>query len=384
MSLNETIQITKVLILSCVFYCQTSCVASESRETEINFESDGVALSGTLFIPDNPFAAVVFVHGSGAQTRNIQLASVLSNYGIAAFVYDKRGVGKSGGTFRDNYEELSQPQIELLAKDASAAVNTIVSLDNIKDLPVGLIGISQAGWIIPISASENESISFMGIWSGPICSTFEEDIFSSYTHDQEWEPIPSYQEAKLFSEIYYQDKGLGEKPVNSVPYLKELVIPGLWIFGANDGSIPIDLSIENLKMLRVEYQKAYDYITFSGEGHNNIPGTITTMVEWIRKNSGTRNEIEGSRIPFENYTGTYKSQGMDSSAPPEITVKIDEKQLFLELGDASYSLKHTGENRFLLFIDGDGYHVIRFDTSRNLLVVDDFNRYDRLVGRTNH
>src|SRR6056297_566209 len=64
---------------------------------EIEFYSDDIKLSGTLYLPetDGPFPALVFVHGSGAETRDNSAYSAkwLSSLGYAVLTYDKRGTG---------------------------------------------------------------------------------------------------------------------------------------------------------------------------------------------------------------------------------------------------------------------------------------------------
>jgi pimeloyl-ACP methyl ester carboxylesterase len=64
--------------------------------------------------------------------------------------------------------------------------------------------------------------------------------------------------------------------------LAKLEIPGLWIFGEDDGSVPVDLSIRRLKKLRNSGHR-YDYVLFSGLGHNNMPETFTTVTDWIKR-----------------------------------------------------------------------------------------------------
>ena len=64
--------------------------------------------------------------------------------------------------------------------------------------------------------------------------------------------------------------------------LKKLSIPGLWPFSDHDGSIPVGLSIERLQALRRDGHP-YDYVLFSGLGHNNMDGTFATAVDWIKR-----------------------------------------------------------------------------------------------------
>jgi len=54
------------------------------------------------------------------------------------------------------------------------------------------------------------------------------------------------------------------------------------LFSDNDGSIPVDLSIERLQSLRKNGHR-YDYVLFSGLGHNNMGPTFATAVEWIKR-----------------------------------------------------------------------------------------------------
>jgi alpha-beta hydrolase superfamily lysophospholipase len=163
-------RLIKLLVFAFILLLQIRCTAFKSQEKEITFESQGTQFSGTLCIPKKPQAAVVFVHGSGAQTRNILLARRFVKNGIAAFVYDKRGIGKSGGNYQDNFDSLTKSNIELLAKDASSAVEAIIKHKEIRDVPIGMVGIRQAGWIIPLAAQNNSKVAFIGLWSGPVCS----------------------------------------------------------------------------------------------------------------------------------------------------------------------------------------------------------------------
>jgi len=75
--------------------------------------------------------------------------------------------------------------------------------------------------------------------------------------------------------------GVDTDPATS---LAGLSMPGLWIFSDNDASIPVDLSLERLKDLQSAGHR-YDYVLFSGLGHNNMDGTFATATDWIRRMS---------------------------------------------------------------------------------------------------
>jgi pimeloyl-ACP methyl ester carboxylesterase len=248
----------------------------------IEFTSHADQLSGSIVFPVGEIhAAVVFVHGSGKQERNLPLAERFASDGIAALVYDKRGVGRSGGDYESN-QSVSEKNIELLADDSIAALKFLRGHQRTRDLPVGLAGISQAGWIIPLAAERSGLADFLILWSGPVCKVSEEDIFSKYTTDLDGNRVPSYREAlESRTEEYVWPAFLG-KDSDPSDSLSTLRIPGLWIFGENDGSVPVDLSIRRLKRLQHSGHR-YDYALFSGLGHNNMPETFPTAMAWIKR-----------------------------------------------------------------------------------------------------
>jgi uncharacterized protein len=260
------------------------CAPAFPAVEDISFTSHGATLSGSLVLPeDQPIrAAVVFIHGSGKQTRNLDLGRRFADAGIAALVYDKRGAGKSGGEY-EGQQSVSGQNISLLADDAVAALNALARHPSMKGVSPGLAGISQAGWIAPLAAQRSQGVAkFLLLWSGPVCKVSEEDIYSIYTRDQDARTVPTYAQALGSRKVKYlwpDFLGVDTDPVTSLAVLS---IPGFWIFSDNDASIPVDLSIERLKVLRADGRR-YDYVLFSGLGHNNMDGTFATAMDWIRR-----------------------------------------------------------------------------------------------------
>jgi pimeloyl-ACP methyl ester carboxylesterase len=250
---------------------------------DVEFVSHGVTLSGSIVFPaaGKIHAAVVFVHGSGRQTRSLKWAERFAAEGIAALVYDKRGVGKSGGEY-EGTQNVSERNLALLADDAVAGVRRLSAHSALKGAPVGLAGISQAGWIAPLAAERSDLAKFLILWSGPVCKVSEEDIFSKHTADADGRTAPTYVEAlRARKEPYVWPDFMG-KDTDPSESLARLSIPGLWIFSDNDRSIPVDLSLERLKALRTGGHQ-YDYALFSGLGHNNMDRTFSVATDWIRQ-----------------------------------------------------------------------------------------------------
>ncbi len=186
----------KLIFLLFLMFYGISTFGADYKIENVEFISHGQTLSGSIVFPigSKPHSAVVFVHGSGEQTRNMQWADSFAKQGIAALVYDKRGVGKSGGKYEGG-QSVSEQNIALLADDAIAALKVLAKHPTLKAIPLGLTGISQAGWIVPVAAEKTNLIKFIVLWSGPVCKVSEEDIYSIYTGDHDGKRVPSYDEA---------------------------------------------------------------------------------------------------------------------------------------------------------------------------------------------
>jgi pimeloyl-ACP methyl ester carboxylesterase len=236
---------------------------------EIKFVSQGVSLAGTVFTPNNVQAAVVLVHGSGQEKRMINFATILSNNGIAVLTYDKRGVGESAGVYAGpevGTNNVDFSNLHLLSLDASAAVNTLSKSLSNNQIPIGLIGGSQAGWIIPLAAEKNKKVKFMTIFSGALITVKEQLRFQFYTDgDKKFWDAHSEEDAR--KHVFNDPDRYEFIDTNPYDILSKLSIPGLWIFGGKDIQVPVKLSIEYLDKLKSK-GKHYEYKLFPDLGHN--------------------------------------------------------------------------------------------------------------------
>ncbi len=268
-----------ILWLGLISFVPAANAAPEAQE--VYFESHGATLSGSIVLPEGPIhAAVVFIHGSGKQERSLHWARRFAEAGIAALVYDKRGVGKSGGRY-EGTQSVSEKNLLLLADDASSAVTRLAGDPALKGVRLGLAGISQAGWIAPLAARRNPAVKFLVSWSGPVCKVSEEDIYSKFTSDEGATAPPYAAALRARTQEYIWPHFLG-RDTDAAEDLAKLSIPGLWIFSDNDSSVPVDLSIAKLQQLRARGHR-YDHVLFSGLGHDNMDQTFTVATEWIRR-----------------------------------------------------------------------------------------------------
>ena len=154
-------------------------------EEEVSFDSDGLALKGTLTLPhaattDAPVAAVVLVHGSGPQTRDTpirgqlgmgfpskidvfkDLAQALGRADFAVIRYDKRSCGPFNGCAQNGYPEPDETITEhQFVEDAIAARDFLASKETINADHIYYIGHSQGGSLATEALTKAE-------WGGAI------------------------------------------------------------------------------------------------------------------------------------------------------------------------------------------------------------------------
>ncbi|MDF5690421.1 alpha/beta hydrolase family protein [Aquirufa aurantiipilula] len=257
---------------------------------DIKFESQGITLAGSILLPKNPFAAVVIVHGSDPVKREMEFAKRLTKAGIAVLTYDKRGVGESGGIYVGpsvGTNNIDTTNLNLLSQDANSAVNTFRNYLKGKKMPIGLVGFSQAGWIIPIAASKDPKIAYMVLFSCPTISTLEQLRFQFYTNGNNhfWE---NHTEEDARDHIKNDPDRYQFVTTDPKATLNTLSIPGLWLFGEKDIQIPVKLCIEQLNTFKVQ-GKPFEYTLFSKLGHNTVSDQDTApfdiSIQWIKQKS---------------------------------------------------------------------------------------------------
>lgn len=141
------------------------------RVEDLVFESRGSSLTGNLYLPagKGPHPAIVLHQGSEHESWKDHCSSgyLFAAHGVAALCYDKRGVGKSEGTFTMDFHEL--------AADMGAAVERLKRHEAIDAARVGVGGYSQGGWIGPLTASQREDVRFVLVGFGLADSPLDED-----------------------------------------------------------------------------------------------------------------------------------------------------------------------------------------------------------------
>lgn len=146
------------LIINFLFFLSFSLNAEE----RLVFEHQEDTLAG-VYLPqlnhEKAKAVILFVHGDGPLTYDAEgyyelVWQPLRQLGYAIFSWDKAGVGSSSGNW------LNQSMLDRQS-EVNAAIQFIQSQYGYTKETTGLLGFSQAGWVLPVIAAQSNDIGFM-------------------------------------------------------------------------------------------------------------------------------------------------------------------------------------------------------------------------------
>lgn len=240
---------------------------SELTYSEISFENshEGIQLAGMLFLPegDGPFPTAIIIHGSGTSNRNnawyLSVAKHLQDNGIAVLLPDKRGSEKSEG-------EWVGASFEELATDTLSAIEFVKDQQLFEYSKIGLIGMSQGGWIAPIVATQTDDVSFVVSMVGAAVTTDEQLLYEEtnniapYTYTFIARLIAPITTNNL-KQLEHVSAYMGFDPI---PYWKNVQVPVFFAFGGNDKNVPVDASLEQLRENNLNH---FEVKTYADGGH---------------------------------------------------------------------------------------------------------------------
>ncbi|HEY7161181.1 MAG TPA: alpha/beta fold hydrolase, partial [Acidobacteriota bacterium] len=308
---------------------------SSYKDEEVTFKNGDIQLSGWLVIPSSkgPHPAVVLVHGSGPVTRDFYgpLSYILAHNGIAVLSYDKRGIGKSTGHWLDQ-------SFEDLASDVLAAFNFLKTRKEIQPEKIGLFGISQGGWIVPLAAGQSKDVAFTILISAAGVTPAEQTLMSTEAEmraknlpEEQIKPVVMETKAQIDSlnseesrkefeaqveklksegnQTLLNSSGL-ENPrfllfyrrimnFQTIPNLQKLNCPVLVIYGDKDRVVPVQGNREKLEK-GLEKNRDTTFMVFPDGDHallltktgssqdffysnQFVPGFFQLMIDWIQQ-----------------------------------------------------------------------------------------------------
>ena len=239
--------------------CSSSALGPSATTEEGFFFSGTIRLSYALDIPvagSTPYPLVVFGHDSGPNTKNEEKdwARRLVENGVAVFRFDKRGVGDSDGVYRRGFVDP-----ELVSGDLVAAVDFVFQDTRVDQNRIGLMGSSQAGWIIPMAAALSERVAFTIILSGPAVTNGQHNFWDEIADDKN---LTISQLSAMLAEF--------ELPAGDFdprPFIEEMTAPGLWLLGDQDRIIPARESAQIVREVAEEFGRPFTVVIYPDTGH---------------------------------------------------------------------------------------------------------------------
>ncbi len=249
---------------------------SEIEYSEIFFRNGDLKLSGMLFIPEGegPFPVAVIIHGSGPSYRNnpwyLSVSKHLKDSGIVVLLPDKRGSEKSEGDWRiSNFEDL--------AGDTISAIESIKDQHQFVVSYIGVIGMSQGGWIAPLVATKSDNVFFVVSMSGAAVTTEEQLLHEEFnnivqmgTYRMVAKIIAPFTTTIIRNREFWSY--IGE--FDPIPYWQEVSVPAFAAFGENDSNVPVEESVLRL----AEVDRKITVKVYPSGGHT-ITDPVTGMVQ---------------------------------------------------------------------------------------------------------
>lgn len=160
-----------------LFLIFTFFTLSITYAKEVVFTHKNNHLSGHYLKPTNgnsPKAVLIFVHGDGAMPYDAKgyydfIWEPLRERGYAIFSWDKPNVNNSTGNWLN--QSMQDRQALVLS-----AIKFIKSRYHFSTKNIGLIGFSQAGWVVPALLGKNSKVGF-GIGIGFAKNWIEQSMY---------------------------------------------------------------------------------------------------------------------------------------------------------------------------------------------------------------
>jgi pimeloyl-ACP methyl ester carboxylesterase len=315
------------LLVALVIFNVAQYLVYRSPTEDVTFRGGSFEMSGTLIKPaeEGRFPGVIILHGSGPESLSDPAykahANTLVRSGFAVLLYDKRGVGESGGNFE---AALYSDFIE----DAIGAVRYLRNHPDIEADRIGLFGNSESGWFTPEIAYRAGNIAFIfnrvgpplpwidtvlwevrnefldaGVaesdldqllditerrWSYYVAAGLDPSLADSPERDainadlkMLRDTIPLADEVlpeqlRPYEMEFYADFS-ADASYDPGPFLEAIDVPMYYAFGETDVNVPTAQSVEFLEALREELGKNISYKVFEGVGHPlaNWTGVLT-------------------------------------------------------------------------------------------------------------
>jgi len=247
------------------------------------WSADSTVITGELDIPrgSGPHPAMVRVHGAGPRTRTSGLfaSSTLVPAGFALLRYDKRGVGASEGVYAGiGTSPRSTHLLRRLGDDAAAWTEFLTHHESVDPERLGLLGVSQGGWINVIAAGAGPAARYMINVVGTTISLGQQIHYQNLTGSTgNGENQSGLTDEELFSSVEAYDGPMGYDPD---PELRTLSIPGLWVLGTRDYLVPYGNTVATLEDIVAATGRDYSVFTLRYATHGTRHIGTGELIPW--------------------------------------------------------------------------------------------------------
>lgn len=240
---------------------ETAVTSPDIQREHLFIQSGGIKLEADLLIPaggSEEKGAVVFIGGSGPVPYQAYLGitqkyvqEVFLPRDTAVLYLNKPGVGASEGNWKHQ-------DFQGRADDLYAAVQFLKEHEAIDPDRIGIIGHSQGGYVVPITAAQHEDVAFFISLAGPTVPVWEQ-MEGDYENglrcqglagDELREKVESFMKWARFEANVGKFLPLGEADIQAgiMDYdprqtLRTLKTPGLFVFGENDPTVPAEKNL---------------------------------------------------------------------------------------------------------------------------------------------
>lgn len=269
----------------------------DADTVQVHIQAGDVTLGATLYRPagvSGDLPVIVTAHGSAPSTRDDVggYTNLGLRMGYAVLSFDKRGTGESTGEYEAFTIENSERIFHNLAADVAWSARWVAGQEGIDASRIGLMGGSQAGWIMPLAVhlltgEDDPQIAFILIGEGVAISAGEEEthevILEGLVHERHLASAP---EEKITMDtpptrqmietadlqIADYDGPRGYDPRST---LLAISTPTLWVFGLSDPVVPIMPSIDRLGELIQDDRKTNNHVAILPYGDHNFINVLT-------------------------------------------------------------------------------------------------------------
>lgn len=308
------------------------------RTEDVRYRNGDLILAALLMVPSDGTAtgddalarpAAVILQGSGSSDRSNPwsraIAEELVDAGVVVLLTDKRGSGASEGDWQ-------AADFGDLASDALAGVGFLRSRSEVDPDRVGLVGLSQGGWVAPLAAARSGEVAFVVDVSGTSVSFSEQShhemantarhagltpeqvrevlalnrAAGEYLLTGDWESYERARNQGLQSEWGAIAAGFPDAPdaaiwtflrgvmdYSPMPYWTQIEAPVLVLYGEEDeaDNVPVAESVRRLEHAFSTIGKENaDIVVVPGTGHafvdperhELVPAFVEALTGWIR------------------------------------------------------------------------------------------------------